>query len=74
MSRQVKFNIDDDMVTDKLEIALNFNNFYVNIGTKLSSDISTNSGDPLYHTRWLPGFARVPHYAPSPCHMYTPMP
>ena len=25
-------------------------------------------------TRWLPGFARVPHYAPSPCHMYTPMP
>ena len=28
----------------------------------------------LYGTRWLPGFARVPHYAPSPCHMYTPMP
>ena len=27
-----KFNIDDDMVTDKLKIALNFNNFYVNIG------------------------------------------
>ena len=22
----------------------------------------------LYDTRWLPGFARVPHYAPSPCH------
>ena len=34
-----KFNIDDDMVTDKFEIALNFNNFYVNIGKKLSSDI-----------------------------------
>ena len=27
-----KFNIEDVMVTDKLEIALNFNNFYVNIG------------------------------------------
>ena len=23
----------------------------------------------LFSTRWLPGFARVPHYAPSPCHM-----
>ena len=22
-------------------------------------------------TRWLPGFARVPYYAPSPCHMHT---
>ena len=21
-------------------------------------------------TRWLPGFARVPNYAPSPCHMH----
>ena len=30
-----KYNIDDDMVTDKLEIALNFNNFYVNIGKKI---------------------------------------
>ena len=28
----------------------------------------------LFNTRWLPGFARVPYYAPSPCHMYTPMP
>ena len=30
----------------------------------------------LIYTRWLPGFARVPYYAPSPCHMpmYTPMP
>ena len=28
----------------------------------------------LYYSRWLPGFARVPYYAPSPCHMYTPMP
>ena len=44
-----KFNIDDDMVTDKLEIALNFNNFYVNIGKNLSSDIPTNSGDPLLY-------------------------
>ena len=26
-----KFNINDDMVTYKLEIDLNFNNFYVNI-------------------------------------------
>ena len=42
-----KFNIDDDMVTEKLEIALNCNNFYVNIGKFLSSDIPTNSGDPL---------------------------
>ena len=24
----------------------------------------------LYSTRWLPGFARVPYYAPSPCHMH----
>ena len=24
----------------------------------------------LYITRWLPGFARVPNYAPSPCHMH----
>ena len=24
----------------------------------------------LYLTRWLPGFARVPHYAPSPCHIH----
>ena len=46
-----KFNIDDDMVTDKLEIALNFNNFYVNIGKKLSSDIPTNSGDPLSYIK-----------------------
>ena len=30
-----KFNIDNVMVTDKLEIALNFNNFYVNIGKKI---------------------------------------
>ena len=42
-----KFNIDDDMVTYKLEIALNLNNFYVNIGKKLSSDIPTNRGDTL---------------------------
>ena len=42
-----KFNIDNVMVTDKLEIALNFNNFYVNIGKTLSNDIPTNSGDPL---------------------------
>ena len=46
-----KFNIDDDMVTDKLEIALNFNNFYVNIGIFLSSDIPTNSGDPLSYIK-----------------------
>ena len=46
-----KFNIDDDMVTDKLEIALNFNNFYVNIGKKLSNDIPTNSGDPLSYIK-----------------------
>ena len=25
----------------------------------------------LYYARWLPGFARVPYYAPSPCHMHT---
>ena len=37
------------MVTDKLEIALNFNNFYVNIGKKLYNDIPTNSGDPLLY-------------------------
>ena len=24
----------------------------------------------LLCTRWLPGFARVPYYAPSPCHMH----
>ena len=24
----------------------------------------------LLYTRWLPGFARVPYYAPSPCHMH----
>ena len=24
----------------------------------------------IYRTRWLPGFARVPNYAPSPCHMH----
>ena len=30
-----KFNIDDDMVTDKLGIALNFNSCYVNIGNYL---------------------------------------
>ena len=24
----------------------------------------------LYSTRWLPGFALVPYYAPSPCHMH----
>ena len=29
-----KFNIEDVMVTDKLEIALNFNKCYVNIGKK----------------------------------------
>ena len=46
-----KFNIDNVMVTDKLEIALNFNNFYVNIGTKLSNDIPTNSGDPLSYIK-----------------------
>ena len=46
-----KINIDDDMVTDKFEIALNFNNFYVNIGNKLSSDIPTNSGDPLSYIK-----------------------
>ena len=45
------FNIDDDMVTDKLEIALNFNNFFVNIGKTLSSDIPTNSGDPLSYIK-----------------------
>ena len=22
----------------------------------------------VYNTRWLPGFAQVPYYAPSPCH------
>ena len=43
-----KFNIEDVMVTDKLEIALNFNNFYVNIGKNLSNDIPTNSGDVYY--------------------------
>ena len=42
-----KFNIDDDMVTDKLEIALNVSDFYANIGKKLSNDIPTNSGGPL---------------------------
>ena len=26
--------------------------------------------DTIYNTRWLPGFARVPYYAPSPCHMH----
>ena len=46
-----KFNIDDDMVTNKLEIASNFNNFYVNIEKKLSNDIPTNSGDPLTHIK-----------------------
>ena len=46
-----KFNIGDDMVTDKLEIAFNFNNFYVNIGKKLSNDIPTNSGDPLSYIK-----------------------
>ena len=46
-----KFNIEDVMVTDKLEIALNFNNFYVNIGKKLSNDIPTNSGDPLLYIK-----------------------
>ena len=46
-----KFNFDDVMVTDKLEIALNFNNFYVNIGNKLSNDIPTNSGDPLSYIK-----------------------
>ena len=39
------------MVTDKLEIALNFNNFYVNIGKKVSNDIPTNSGDPLLYIK-----------------------
>ena len=39
------------MVTDKLEIALNFNNFYVNIVKKLSNDIPTNSGDPLSYIK-----------------------
>ena len=24
----------------------------------------------IFITRWLPGFARVPYYAPSPCHMH----
>ena len=24
----------------------------------------------LYNTSWLPGFARVPCYAPIPCHMH----
>ena len=46
-----KFNIEDVMVTDKLEIALNFNNLYVNIGKKLSDDIPTNSGDPLLYIK-----------------------
>ena len=46
-----KFNIEDVMVTDKLEIALNFNNFYVNIGKNLSNDIPTNSGDPLLYIK-----------------------
>ena len=55
-----KFNIDDDMVTDKFEIALNFNNFYVNIGKKLSTDIPTNSGDPLsYIKSAVPGVTCV---------------
>ena len=43
-----KFNIDDDMVTDKLEIALNFNNFYVNIGKKLSSDMQCNASKYIH--------------------------
>ena len=24
----------------------------------------------LYYTRWLRGFARVPYYAPNPCHIH----
>ena len=39
------------MVTDKSQIALNFNNFYVNIGRQLSSEIPTNSGDPLSYIK-----------------------
>ena len=46
-----KFNIEDVMVTDILEIALNFYKFYVNIGKKLSTDIPTNSGDPLSYIK-----------------------
>ena len=46
-----KFNIDNVMVTDKFEIALNFNSFYVNIGKKLSNDIPTNSDDPLSYIK-----------------------
>ena len=53
-----KFNIEYVMVTDKLEIALNFNKCYVNIGKKLSNDIPTNSGDPLSYE----GFRCKTHY------------
>ena len=28
------------------------------------------TSNDLYTTRWLPGFARVPYYAPSPYHMH----
>ena len=46
-----KFNIEDVMVTDKLEIAFNLKKNYVNIGKNLSNDIPTNSGDPLSYIK-----------------------
>ena len=37
----------------------------------LSFNMTFCDGTLLSHTRWLPGFARVPHYAPSVNILYT---
>ena len=42
-----KFNIDNNVISDKYKISEAFNNFFVNIGPNLAKNISNNTDDPI---------------------------
>ena len=42
-----KFNIDNNVISDKYKISEAFNNFFVNIGSNLAKNISNDTDDPI---------------------------